>query len=298
MPFIILSQFTKHDLTQHKYSLGGWRGQDVEDLVHPDLLIGHAVDDAVVARIHVPQIVSDGDDSQGQSDHQPQDDVEYHSILKVVLVGQVVWASRVTLHKQIREVVKRLTPRGFCFHLLYHHPEVYLLQTYNLSGLQNRAGLPGQRSLKCLHGNNLHHSTFTIQTIHFLTKLWKTNSIAFRGWMKNRFLSLMPIRISFLLSGGQCREWQQRHGTGVSLGHKVCWPPPSQTTPKNKCQENGPLPGVCVSSANERQLHNYIKATRTAVQDSDSATQPLTKAAISCNTWTSDRNSKSAWKTK
>lgn len=142
----------------------------MEDLVHPDLLIGHAVDDAVVARVHVPQVVSDGDDCQGQSDHQPQDDVEYHSVLKVVLVGQVVRASRVTLHKQIKEMVKRTTPRSFWFHL-YRHSEADLLQTYNLSGLQDRAGLPGQRSLKCLNGNNFHHSTLAIQTVHFLTKL-------------------------------------------------------------------------------------------------------------------------------
>lgn len=85
----------------------------MEDLVHPDLLIGHAVDDAVVARVHVPQVVSDGDDGQSQSNHQPQDNVEYHSVLKVVLVGQVVRTTGVTLHKQIREMVKRTTPRTF-----------------------------------------------------------------------------------------------------------------------------------------------------------------------------------------
>lgn len=67
------------------------------DLVHPDLLIGHPVDDAVISWIHVPQIVRDGDDSEGQSDHQPQHNVENHSIVEVVLVGQVVRAARVTL---------------------------------------------------------------------------------------------------------------------------------------------------------------------------------------------------------
>lgn len=68
-----------------------------------------------------------------------------------------------------------------------------------------------------------------------------------------------PIRILFLLSGGQWQEWLWHHGTGASLVRKACWAPPSQTTPKNKCQENGPLPSVCVSAANEGQSHNYTK---------------------------------------
>lgn len=84
-----------------------------QDLVHPDLLIGHAVDDAVIARVHVPQVVSDGDDGKGQSDHQPQHDVEYHSVLKVVLVGQVVRASGVTLHTAITEMVKKVDSARF-----------------------------------------------------------------------------------------------------------------------------------------------------------------------------------------
>lgn len=146
----------------------------MEDLVHPDLLVGHAVDDAVVARVHVPQVVSDGDDGQGQGDQQPQNDVEDHSVLKVVLVGQVVRASGVTLHKPTREVVKRAA-RSDSIHV--RHSVADLLHTYNLSGLQDGAGLPGQRSLKCPNGNNLHHSTLTIQTVHVLTKLRQTNSV-------------------------------------------------------------------------------------------------------------------------
>lgn len=67
------------------------------DLIHPDLLIGHPVDDAVISWVHVPQVVGNGDDGEGQGDHQPQHDVEDHSIVEVVLVGQVVWAAWVTL---------------------------------------------------------------------------------------------------------------------------------------------------------------------------------------------------------
>lgn len=71
-------------------------------------------------------------------------------------------------------------------------------------------------------------------------------------WKTQDTSSLILIRISSLLSAGHWQEWQQHHGTGVSLGHKACWAPPSQTTPMSKCQGNGPLPGVCVSSANKR----------------------------------------------
>ena len=67
------------------------------DSVHPDLLIGHAVDDAVVAGVHVPHDVGGGDDGQRQGDHQPQHDVEDHGVVDVVLVGQVERAVRVTL---------------------------------------------------------------------------------------------------------------------------------------------------------------------------------------------------------
>lgn len=71
-------------------------------LVHADLLIGHPVDDAVVARVHVPQVVRDDDDGESQRDHEPQHDVEHDSVFKVVLVGQIVGASWVTLEpKQV-----------------------------------------------------------------------------------------------------------------------------------------------------------------------------------------------------
>ena len=73
---------------------------DGQDLIHPDLLIGHPVDDAVISRVHVPQVVSDGDDGEGQNDHEPQHDVEDDSVVEVVLVGQVVGAAWVTLQKQ------------------------------------------------------------------------------------------------------------------------------------------------------------------------------------------------------
>lgn len=73
---------------------------DGQDLIHPDLLICHPVDDAVISWVHVPQVVRNDNDSDGQTDHQPQHDVENHSIVEVVLVGQVVWTAWVTLQKQ------------------------------------------------------------------------------------------------------------------------------------------------------------------------------------------------------
>lgn len=76
---------------------GDSRRFDRQDLVHPDLLIGHPVDDAVVARVHVPQVVSDDDDSECQNDHEPQHDVEDHGVIEVVIVSQVVKAAWVTL---------------------------------------------------------------------------------------------------------------------------------------------------------------------------------------------------------
>ena len=77
--------------------MDGWSGGYFWTLVHPDLLIGHAVDDAVVAGVHVPHDVGGGDDGQGQGDHQPQHDVEHHCVVEVVFVGQVERAVGVTL---------------------------------------------------------------------------------------------------------------------------------------------------------------------------------------------------------
>ena len=68
-----------------------------ERSVQADLLIGHPVNDAVVAGVHVPQVVGDGDDGQDQGDHQPEHDVEDHRVLEVVLVRQVVLVPRVRL---------------------------------------------------------------------------------------------------------------------------------------------------------------------------------------------------------
>ena len=68
------------------------------DSVHPDLLIGHAVDDAVVAGVHVPHDIGGGDNSQRKGDHQPQHDVEHHGVVEVIFVGQVERAVWVTLN--------------------------------------------------------------------------------------------------------------------------------------------------------------------------------------------------------
>lgn len=113
---------------------------DGQDSVHPDLLVGHPVDDAVVARVHVPQVVSDGDDGQGQSDHQPQDDVEDHGVVEVVLVGQVVRAARVALQQDIYRFVKRGTI----------HPSSHYLR------LHSRLVLPSIQSLTCSFSINVH----------------------------------------------------------------------------------------------------------------------------------------------
>lgn len=79
------------------WSVDGWTSID------PDLLIGHPVDDAVISGVHVPQVIGDDDDGKGQDDHQPQHDVEDHSILKVILIGQVIGAAWVTLQGQQRK---------------------------------------------------------------------------------------------------------------------------------------------------------------------------------------------------
>lgn len=79
--------------THKQYTTLQWNAR----LVHADLLIGHPVDDAVVARVHVPQVVRDDDDGESQHDHEPEYNVEHYGVFKVVLVGQIVGASRVTL---------------------------------------------------------------------------------------------------------------------------------------------------------------------------------------------------------
>lgn len=95
--FFLLHKISHETQTFTKELQRDDRGVDGQDLVHPDLLIGHPVDDAVISRVHVPQVVGDGDDSEGQGDHQPQHNVEDDGVLKVVVVGQVVRTARVTL---------------------------------------------------------------------------------------------------------------------------------------------------------------------------------------------------------
>lgn len=145
-------------------------------------------------------------------------------------------------------------------HMSNHSTSVWqtgLPQTYNLFGFQDRTGLPGQRSLKGLNCNNLHHSTVAIEIIHILAKLQRKSIITYRCSIKNwgdsvntAILLILHIMFFSLLSGGQRQEWQWHHGTGASLGHKVGWAPPGQTTPRSTCQESGPSPNVCVSAAN------------------------------------------------
>ena len=53
-------------------------------LVHLEALAGHAVDDAVAARVHEPDAVRDGGHSDREHHHRPQDDVERHRVLVVV----------------------------------------------------------------------------------------------------------------------------------------------------------------------------------------------------------------------
>lgn len=93
---------TKRGLTQNTNIHERDPEGHAEDLVRPDLLVGHPVDDAVVARVHVPQVVGHDDDGERQSDHQPQHDVEDHGVLEVVLVGQVVRVAGVALQNRKR----------------------------------------------------------------------------------------------------------------------------------------------------------------------------------------------------
>lgn len=156
-------------------------------------------------------------------------------------------------------------------HMSNHSTSVWqtgLPQTYNLFGFQDRTGLPGQRSLKGLNCNNLHHSTVAIEIIHILAKLQRKSIITYRCSIKNwgdsvntAILSILHIMFFSLLSGGQRQEWQWHHGTGASLGHKVGWAPPGQTTPRSTCQESGPSPNVCVSAANGRAQDKDNSAT-------------------------------------
>lgn len=137
--------------------------------VHPDLLIGHPVDDAVVSWVHVPQVVGDGDDGERQSDHQPQHDVEDDGVVKVVFVGQVVGTARVTLQKPAR--VRKTDHEGVWVCSVDACLTVSPTQTYDGFGLQDRAGLPGQRSLKGFHRHDLHHSTVGVESVDVLCKL-------------------------------------------------------------------------------------------------------------------------------
>lgn len=58
----------KHTHTHHNMEWNASREGEAQ-LVHSDLLVGHPVDDAVIARVHVPQVVGDDDNGQSQSDH-------------------------------------------------------------------------------------------------------------------------------------------------------------------------------------------------------------------------------------
>lgn len=191
-------------------------GRGGRDLVHPDLLIGHAVDDAVVARVHVPQVVSDGDDGKGESDHQPQHDVEDHSVLKVVLVGQVVRASGITLQTTIRGAV--VTKWNLIRTVLVLF---WVKLTICLDSRMERDFLVRGAS------NVLTVTTSTTALLPYRpytsspncegqTALNAEDESKTGGGVDN------PIRISFLLSGGQWQEWLWHRGTGASPVRKAC----------------------------------------------------------------------------
>ena len=47
-------------------------------------LARHAIDDTVPSRVHLPHNDGDGVEGQGQSDHQPQPDIENYWIVAVI----------------------------------------------------------------------------------------------------------------------------------------------------------------------------------------------------------------------
>lgn len=61
---------------------------------------------------------------------------------------------------------------------------IVLPPTYNLPGLQDRTGLPGQRCLKGLDCHDLYHSSVSIETIHILTKLQGKHRIRLRDLLR------------------------------------------------------------------------------------------------------------------
>lgn len=60
---------------------------------------GHAVDDGVTARVHVPHGQGDGQDGQSQDNTQPQDNVEDGRVVRRVVLVQV---GDVRLARQIK----------------------------------------------------------------------------------------------------------------------------------------------------------------------------------------------------
>lgn len=58
-------------------------------LIFLDTLTGHAVDDRVETGVHVPHVVGDGVDDNGQDERQPEQDVENRRILISIELGRV-----------------------------------------------------------------------------------------------------------------------------------------------------------------------------------------------------------------
>lgn len=86
-------------------------------------------------------------------------------------------------------------------------------RTYNLSGFQDRTGLPDQRSLKGLHRNDLHHSTVAIETVHILAKLQREIIITYRGLNKSKRFNEHYI----LQSAPYFLEDRGKNGSGITV---------------------------------------------------------------------------------
>lgn len=70
--------------------------QRIKRLLPLHALTGHPVDDAVAARVHVPDAVGDKVDGDGQPYHTPEDDVEYNRVVLVHLACQANSGQRIT----------------------------------------------------------------------------------------------------------------------------------------------------------------------------------------------------------
>ena len=61
-----------------------------ESSIHSNLLVCHPINDSIIPRINVPNIVTGDNQSQGQADHHPKYQAENHWIFKIIFIGKVI----------------------------------------------------------------------------------------------------------------------------------------------------------------------------------------------------------------